>query len=403
MKKHFPGYYSPTTREIKALWDTCIFAVDANILLNLYRYSDVTRKAFLSLLDSIKTRLWLPHRAAEEYFEDRLGVISQQEKAYDDTDKSLRDIQKDLKSARQHPFISDKTMAKLESVLEKVSNELADNKIKHSKRVANDDIKEALTKIFNKRIGEPYSKDDLIKICTEGETRYSEKTPPGFKDDGKSDGSGSLANNRRRFGDYIIWRQLIDKATEDKKGIIFISDDKKEDWWSIIKGQTIGPRPELVMEFSEKTSKKFHLYKPDRFIEFASKHFKQKVTSESVDEIRDLRQRNIQTKRKIQLDRDNLRDAYTKRGRVQNQLNHLHTSFAALSNKRNDLVHQQSYFSKFVSNDGQDDSALLDRYIDLTKQIDRISEEKAAIKTKIRSIEMEYDLVSKLNLIDIEE
>ena len=62
MKKHFPGHFSPTKSEIKLLWENCIFVVDTNILLNLYRYSDATRKEFLQILDKIKERLWLGFR-----------------------------------------------------------------------------------------------------------------------------------------------------------------------------------------------------------------------------------------------------------------------------------------------------------------------------------------------------
>ena len=45
MRKTFPGYYRPTEAEFRRLWDKCIFVLDANVLLNLYRYSEETRKS----------------------------------------------------------------------------------------------------------------------------------------------------------------------------------------------------------------------------------------------------------------------------------------------------------------------------------------------------------------------
>ena len=57
MKELFPGYFREDEREIKEIWDNCYFVFDANILLNLYRYSDTTRKDFLKVLEKVKERV----------------------------------------------------------------------------------------------------------------------------------------------------------------------------------------------------------------------------------------------------------------------------------------------------------------------------------------------------------
>ena len=77
MKDLFPGHFKDSEKNLKQAWDTSIFVFDANILLNFYRYSDSTRNEFLRILQKIKSRVWLPHRAAEEYFNNRLSVIDQ--------------------------------------------------------------------------------------------------------------------------------------------------------------------------------------------------------------------------------------------------------------------------------------------------------------------------------------
>ncbi|MEA1900658.1 MAG: PIN-like domain-containing protein, partial [Thermodesulfobacteriota bacterium] len=51
----------------------------------------------------IKVRVWLPHRSAEEYLNNCLSVIDQQERSYDDTIKSINTLKSDLDNARQHP------------------------------------------------------------------------------------------------------------------------------------------------------------------------------------------------------------------------------------------------------------------------------------------------------------
>jgi hypothetical protein len=63
MKKIFSGHFLPSEQDQKLLWEKCLFVLDANILLNLYRYSDSTRAEFIKILNSLRNRLWLPHRA----------------------------------------------------------------------------------------------------------------------------------------------------------------------------------------------------------------------------------------------------------------------------------------------------------------------------------------------------
>lgn len=67
MKKLFPGYYRPSETDFASLWDNCIFVFDANVLLNLYRYSTETSAELIDIMDKISDRLWLPFQVASEY------------------------------------------------------------------------------------------------------------------------------------------------------------------------------------------------------------------------------------------------------------------------------------------------------------------------------------------------
>ncbi len=84
MKNKFIGFYNPTSEEIDNAWKTGVFAFDANALLNLYRYTESTRKDFIMALKTIKDKLFLPYQAAYEYHDNRLGVIEDIERDYDD-------------------------------------------------------------------------------------------------------------------------------------------------------------------------------------------------------------------------------------------------------------------------------------------------------------------------------
>ena len=84
MKKIFPGYYRPTKKEFSNLWNSCLFVLDANVLLNLYRYSQETSDELIQILKQISDRLWIPHQAALEYQENRLQTIAKQLEVYDE-------------------------------------------------------------------------------------------------------------------------------------------------------------------------------------------------------------------------------------------------------------------------------------------------------------------------------
>ena len=63
---------------------------------------------------------------------------------------------------------------------------------------------------------------------------------------------------------------MITKAKEDQRPLVFISDDAKEDWWWIHRGEKLGPRPELVQEFRERSGQSFHIYEFTQFLRIAA-------------------------------------------------------------------------------------------------------------------------------------
>ena len=321
MKNLFPGHFKESERNLREIWDTSLFVLDANILLNLYRYSDTTRGEFLRILEKIKERAWLPHRAAEEYLNNRLSVIGQQEKSYDDTDKSIVSLRSDLENARQHPFVCQEVMVKVSTLFDELCEELKKNKAVHTTRISNDEIKDSNAAIFEGNIGLPYEKEKLEKLISEGEERYEQKIPPGFKDGSKVGDSEVFTEKCKKYGDLIVWTQVIDKAIESGKGIILVTDDKKEDWWEKFKGKTVGPRPELVKEFKDRANNTFHMYQADRFLELARKNLDEHVSEAIVEEIREVRRRDkIAHKRMKEM--ENLERQKTAISHLSQELNH---------------------------------------------------------------------------------
>lgn len=286
MKEKFPGYFKLSDKEINHLWENALLVFDANILLNLYRYSDETRDDFFKILEKVKDRIWIPHQSANEFFENRLSVINQQEKSYEEATNALKSIENEFKNSRQHPFITQKLLKKFSSLSKEICEQLNESKEFHNKRVYQDDVLGKIESLFNNKVGDEYGKNQLKEIYKEGEIRFLDKVPPGYKDSGKKDDS---SKDVRKFGDLVVWKQILDKSIEIKKGIILITDDRKEDWWVRFKGKTISPRPELKKEFQTETKQSFHMYQSDRFLEFATEYLNEEINENAIQEIRELR------------------------------------------------------------------------------------------------------------------
>lgn len=292
MRKKFIGFYNPTTNEIDDAWGSGVFAFDANTLLNLYRYTDNTRKDFLSALKTIKDKLFLPYQAAYEYHNNRLDVIEGIEKAYEDLYNIFpENFTKNLKSLisqyKKHPTISIDKIEKIHAdFLENIQKELDKQKAKHPNFKTNDEILDELSDLFDNSVGEEFTKEDLMKIYKEGESRYANEIPPGYKDLPNKQKKGQ----RHIYGDLIIWKELLNFTKTKKQPLIFITDDRKEDWWTIQKGKTIRPREELIKEFYDITGIRILIYNADSFLSYAKeKGLLPKLKKETIEEVKKVR------------------------------------------------------------------------------------------------------------------
>lgn len=400
MKDLFPGHFKESEDHIKMVWDSCIFVFDANILLNLYRYSDKNRKEFLNILEDNKDRVWLPNRVAEEYLNNRLTAIDKQESSYDTMINSINSLKKDLENSSQHPFVSSEMMVEVQNTFDMLCNELNSNKEVHTKRINDDEIRDKLLEIFSQRVGSSYSNAKLEEIVVEGKLRYQAQTPPGYKDSKKSNSEDSLFERCRPYGDLIVWLQIIDKAKETGKPIILITNDKKEDWWKIFKGKTIGPRPELIKEFKGNVDNDFYMYQPDRFLELARENLNEQVSDNLVEEIREIRRRD-----KIAHNR-NLSDDFsekTERGKYvdyheieslhdelmysKNEAQHLSMTLEELHNLLKFLKTDSNYLMEEYRNiNNESENQNYASYKELINKIDENSIEVVDVQERIQNI-----------------
>ncbi len=287
MNKQLAGYYQLTTKEFDKLWKESLIVVDTNVLLNLYRYSDTTSKKILLTLKQFSDRLWIPNQVEHEFTEKRLDVIEEQKKVYksliDAVEKSEKSLNQKFSEHTRHPFIDIKKLQReIQQDYLKIKNDLQQIENTHPDYFEKDPILIELTSLFNGKIGESYSDQQLQGIFIEGKKRYESNVPPGYLDTDKT-------QDLEKYGDLILWFQIIDKAKSSCKSIILVNDEKKGDWWFIKKGNIFGPRPELIDEIQQKANVLFYMYNSNRFVLFAQEFLRQSIDQETQKELMDIR------------------------------------------------------------------------------------------------------------------
>lgn len=277
MRNKFSEFFLYTDSDLVQLWDTSLFVFDTNVLLNLYRYSDNTTIEFLNIIEKVKDKLWLPYNTVIEFFNNRLNVISDQIKIYKEFREKVNSLKNELSNKNRNPFLTPDLSRGFTNTLDDIFKELLKKESYYEEMLTKDDILIRISNIFLDKIGDKYTNEKLDNIYKEGKERYNSKTPPGYKDQSKPDPA--------KYGDLIIWFQIIDKALSAKKPVILITDDRKEDWWLELSGKTISPQPALLREFIEKTQQKCHFYKPFQFLFYANKYIGSNITPEIIKEV----------------------------------------------------------------------------------------------------------------------
>lgn len=286
MRDIFPAFFRPTDLGYKSLWKDAVFAIDANVVLNLYRYSTETRKQLEATLSALKTRLFIPHQAAREFLRNRLSVTAGQANEYTKAIEKLSELASTLSDRRRHPYLEEAELPNFNETVDRIRGQLESQKTALLGRLSHDEILEFIEQVFAGRTGKPFEDTRLAEIAAEGEKRYAARMPPGFEDAKKDDAGDPY----RKYGDLVLWKQIIAHAKETSKPVLFITDDSKEDWWLKQSGRTIGPRTELREEFIADAKQDFWMYTVDKFVEEAAKVTKTEVSEKAIAEIVEVRQ-----------------------------------------------------------------------------------------------------------------
>lgn len=304
MKGLFFQYDYARVVDYAEIWKTALFVFDTNVLLNLYRYQELTREELFHTLDKLSDRVWIPHHVALEFQRNRLAVIAEQSRRFSDISKVIENSRAELTNGISKLQLSTRHALINPEPLISGFNELTDSflakldELRKSQQVltAPDPIKDRLENLFDTRVGPAFlTQEEVDKKQKEAEIRYKNSIPPGYKDDDKDkNGPDEFSFNgivyKRKYGDFLAWSQLLAHAeNEGVKNLIFVTDDAKEDWWHKIDMEgpkTVGPRAELVEEAARVGKiESFLMYKPEGFLKFASEFLAANISEETLTEV----------------------------------------------------------------------------------------------------------------------
>ena len=299
LKELFPehydaSFYDVTPHQRAAYLRWCTIALDASTLLSLYAFTEQTRREYLDILDALGDRIWLPHQAALEYEKNRLSRISAQIKASQEIRKTLRSVRGTLQEEagkkvpkiageRQHPFVDLRAIrCRIDDAVDRTHDELEQAETEYGLLLKDDPIRERLNEITRGRIGEGFSDEELDALYDEGLRRYERDQPPGYMDSrGRSSKSGV-----EKYGDLVLWRQLVLRGISTGRSVLLVTNDLKEDWWRDTENRKAGPRIELVNEMTRKASVRFLLLDSAGFFEWAQKHLERHASKAVIAEVR---------------------------------------------------------------------------------------------------------------------
>lgn len=295
MREKFREFYFD--KDDKKIWEESIIILDTNVLLNLYRYTKETLDQIIGLLNKYRDNLCMPHQVALEYHYNRKSVLIEQSGSYKKVCDALNEIPDKVRDMlnqnlsnykKRHKDDVDNFIKIIKSATNKHIEELNANNAKDIEynSTDKDSIKSEITKLYNGKVGDPYSKKEMEELEKEADVRLKKEIPPGYKDYNKKKGqkfhNGVMIQNK--YGDLILWKQLLRFAKERNTSIIFLTDEQKEDWWYDIKSRIIGPKVELLNEFTSETNKEFHMFNSLGFL----KRHRDDVNDDTLSEVKEL-------------------------------------------------------------------------------------------------------------------
>lgn len=270
----FAGFQIASPEELDTALREAVVAIDANVLLDLYRFRPQTSQDLIKTLNSLDDRLVVPHQALREFWRRRQrsqdSPRGATKMATDALAKSGRSILPALATWAKAVGVDDDELAELTAEVDGFLATLK-GKLQHVLQDADserggDPILEQLEKLLAGRVTPSLNHEEWTECIAEANRRIDAEEPPGYLDADKQDSDLPEGG----AGDYLVWYQATRYAKEQARDLLIVTRDGKEDWWWRQQSEFIGPRHELALEYRELTGRRLFLMRPSDLLARAS-------------------------------------------------------------------------------------------------------------------------------------
>ncbi|MBM4045570.1 MAG: hypothetical protein FJ279_10680 [Planctomycetes bacterium] len=250
--------------------EDCLIVLDTNVLYGLVIYRgtfsiDLTRE--LTAL-AAQRRLLLPARVIQEFGWGLPSVLREALRSISDAEANLKhspsDAVRRLKNLRSLDESRYDRLVDLRGRYDQLSNDIKRELQEIRKMVIGLFAKpwglEELKPLFTGAHWHDFSPEEEVGFIAEAESRYRQRIPPGYGDRAKADGG---------LGDYVIWKSILKIGETQRRDLVFVTDERKEDWFELDeKKHPVCPRRYLVEEYyRESGGHTIHIIDPRTFID----------------------------------------------------------------------------------------------------------------------------------------
>ena len=239
-----------------------LLVLDSSSILDIYKHDSTYSHNLLKAYQINIDKIWLPNQVNYEVRENHHTVKASRKTGIKKLPKNIsqailklkQSIITNLKNPKKfnYPEISnlnkelDFKITELEDIVINYKNQNHQDKEDSQSDVVINFLDE-LTSL--NRVGVGYDSFDKLSIYIEGNMRYGLEIPPGFMDAKDKNDDGT-----KKYGDLIIWKEVLDKISLEKCPLLFITSDVKCDWWQLDDGKKIvGKHQSLIDEFEKFT------------------------------------------------------------------------------------------------------------------------------------------------------
>ena len=264
-----------------------LVALDANVLLNLYRFGAVARGDLLGVLDRVGERLFVPHQAALEFARNRLKVALDTREELNtgasQAQKRLRELSDSLLGLMRRTGVPSEQLGAVLSGLASASEQvekmlteaLADRTWADNPSSLSDPVLPLVEALLNGKVGPSYPAEIEAGHRKQAIERGRKLIPPGWAD---------FENKVDPSGDFLLWRQVMDEAKRRGLPVLLVSEERKEDWLYKVKNITVGALPAMVREMREEVGVDFYLTDVSGLLHLAPRVLSAPVSEEAVRE-----------------------------------------------------------------------------------------------------------------------